>query len=225
MTKTTRLFQLMQALRSSAGPHTAAGLGRDLGVSARTVHRDIRTLRELGATIDGAAGYGFTLVEDGVLPPLGFTDEELEALVLGLREVQEIGDPALALAAAQALRKLQGRLPDRQARRLRHAVLTAHRFTRPEPPAIDVRALRRAAWEERCVSFGYTDAHGAETARTVDPLGLTYLDRSTVLIARCHLRKDFRMFRLDRMRDLEVTEQSFRPRRVPLLREALEAIR
>ena len=221
MSRTHRLFQLMQALRLGPGPHTAARLGEELGVSARSIHRDIATLREMGAVIDGEAGYGFTLIEDNALPPMGFRDTELEALVLGLREVEQIGDPELATAASEALRKLQARLPPRQAHRLRHATLTAHRFDRPVVPDIDVAALRHATWAETAVEFAYRDAQGAATHRRVDPLGIVYFDRASILVAWCHLRQDFRPFRLDRMADLRVTEQSFRPTRVPRLRQAL----
>ncbi len=224
MTRTERLFRLMQALRLGAPPHTAEALAQEMGVSARTIHRDIDALRGLGAVIDGAAGYGFTLVEDATLPPLGFTDTELEALVLGLREAEQIGDPELSAAASQALRKLQGRLPPSQAHRLRHAVLSVHRFHRPDPPGIPVEVLRRATWDELTVRFAYRDAQGAETRRKVDPLGLVFFDRSTILVGWCHLRRDYRPFRLDRMRDLEVTEHSFRPGRVPRLRAALAAL-
>ncbi len=220
MSRTARLFQLMQCLRSGAAPHTARELACDLNVSARTIHRDIDSLRSLGAVIDGAAGFGFTLIEDATLPPLGFNDAELEALVLGLREVEQLGDPDLAASAGAALAKLQGRLPPRQAHRLAHSVLSALRFSPPAKPTIDVTALRQATWDEVAITFGYTDAGGAQTRRKVKPLGLTYMDRSTILIAWCFLRGDFRSFRLDRMSDLQVTDQSFRPNRVSLLRVA-----
>lgn len=220
MSRTARLFQLMQCLRSRPPPSTAAALALDLGVSERTVHRDIDSLRSLGAVIDGAAGFGFTLIEDAALPPLGFTDEELEALVLGLREVEQVGDADLAEAAGTALRKLQGRLPERQSHRLKHSVLSAHRFSPPAAASIRVVDLRRATWDEMAVEFAYSDASGRPSVRRVKPLGLSYMDRSTVLIAWCELRQDFRVFRLDRMSELIVTEQSFRPHRVALLRQA-----
>ncbi|OIQ34256.1 MAG: transcriptional regulator [Roseobacter sp. MedPE-SWchi] len=224
MSRTHRLFHLMQLLRRGAGPKTAAQLGQDLGVSGRSIHRDIATLRQLGAVIDGEAGYGFTLIEDNALPPLGFRDLELEALVLGLREVEQIGDPDLAEAAAEALRKLQGRLPERQSHRLRHAVLSAHRFERPPLPGITLSDLRQATWDEVEIGFAYTDFKGTQTQRRVRPLGLIYLDRSNVLIAWCLMRRDFRIFRLDRMAALQLTETSFRPRRIPMLRDALAQI-
>ncbi len=225
MSRTARLFQLMQALRSGPSPRTSGQLAQDLGVSPRTVHRDIDALRGLGAVIDGEAGFGFTLIEDATLPPLGFADDELEALVLGLREVQLIGDPALSKAAGEALRKLQGRLPQRQSHRLSHAVLSATRFDRPEAPTIEVSELRQAAWDERTVEFSYTDAKGDDTHRRVDPLSIVYMDRASVLLSWCHLRQDFRVFRLDRIQEMWVTDESFRPNRVPLLREALARIR
>ncbi|MFT4960689.1 MAG: putative DNA-binding transcriptional regulator YafY [Paracoccaceae bacterium] len=169
MSRTARLFQLMQCLRSATPPITADVLAQELDVSAGTVHRDIDSLRGLGAVIDGAAGFGFTLVEDATLPPLGFRDDELEALVLGLREVEQIGDPDLSKAAGAALHKLQGRLPPSQSHRLKHAVLSATRFNRPVVPVISVADLRRATWDEMSVDIAYTDVNGAETQRRVDP--------------------------------------------------------
>ncbi len=225
MSRTHRLFQLMQCLRGGGAPHTAAALARELAVSARTIHRDIDTLRGLGAVIDGAAGYGFTLIEDLSLPPLSFDDDESEALVLGLREVQQIGDPDLAAAAGRALAKLQSRLPPRQSHRLQHAVLSARRFQTPAPPGVPVALLRRATRDELAVDFAYRDEAGTPTQRRVNPLGMVYMDSATVLVAWCHLRRDYRVFRLDRMAGLAVSEQSFRPRRVAMLREAMARLR
>jgi predicted DNA-binding transcriptional regulator YafY len=225
MSRTHRLFQMMQILRRLSPPVTAAAIARDMQVSQRTVYRDIDALRSLGAVIDGAVGFGYTLIEDATLPPLAFEDDELEALVLGLRDVAEIGDPALAVAARSALAKIRARVPPRQAHRLRHAVLSAHRFGARPPVSIDVAALRAATWDEVAVRFHYRDAQGAETERQVLPLGLVYLDQSNVLLAWCQLRQDYRTFRLDRMCDLERTAESFRPRRVPMLRAHLDLIR
>ena len=222
MARTERLFQLMQVLRRLPAPITADALAQETGVSPRTLYRDIDTLRGLGAVIDGAPGYGYRLIEDAHLPPLGFEDDELEALILGLREVAAVADPALAEAAGAALAKLRARLPERQAHRLQHAVLVAHRFDPPPAPAIDARVLRRACWDERVVRFGYTDKDGAGTRREVKPLSIMLFDRSHCLLAWCLTRDDYRVFRLDRMRELDVTDTSFRPERVPLLRDYVD---
>jgi predicted DNA-binding transcriptional regulator YafY len=219
MSRTDRLFQLMQALRDLPAPATAQRLAQETGVSERTIYRDIDSLRGLGAVIDGEAGFGFTLVEDASLPPLGFVPEEIEALVVGLNEVMEVGDPALSKAAKSALNKLKSRLPEGQAHRLKHAVLSARRFEKPPLPGIDPAVLRQAAWEERTVAFHYADAQGARSVREADPLSIVFMKTAHCLLAFCHLRQEFRAFRLDRMSELSVTERSFRPRRIPMLRD------
>lgn len=221
MSRTARLFQLMQSLRRHAPPVTARQLADDTGVSLRTLYRDIEALRGLGAIIDGTAGYGYALTEDAALPPMMFEDEEIEAIVLGLREVQAVADPALAQSAQNALTKLQARLPDAQAHRLQHAVLHAQRFIQPPMPTIDVRALRQATWDERTIEMDYVDAEGRATTRRVDPLSIVFLKETHNLIAWCHLRQAYRNFRLDRMQNLAVTDDSFRPRRIPMLRAAI----
>lgn len=225
MNRTHRLFQMMTALRRMPAPVRALQLADELGVSLRTIYRDIDGLRGLGAVIDGEAGFGYTLIEDAALPPLGFENDELEALVLGLRDVAVIGDPALARAAQSALAKLTARVPPRQAHRLQHAILDVRRFKRPDPPRINVANLRAATWDEETVSFAYTDAKGATSNREVDPLGIVYMQDTNMLMAWCHLRDDHRVFRLDRMDDLTRTGKSFRPRRVPMLREHVAKIR
>jgi len=220
MSRTDRLFCLLQALRNLPNPVTAARLAEETGVSTRSIYRDVETLRGVGAVIDGTAGFGYVLTEDAALPPLSFGNDEIEALVLGLREVAQIGDPDLVAAAKTALSKLQARLPEGQAQRLKHAVLSAKRFAEIPQPTVDVSTLRRACWDEFEVAFAYSDATGTKTHRTVKPLGITFMDRSNCLLAFCTLRHDFRAFRLDRMQDLHVNQQSFRPQRVPLLRDA-----
>lgn len=225
MNRTHRLFQMMTSLRRLPAPVRALTLAEEMGTSLRTVYRDIEALRGLGAVIDGEAGFGYRLIEDAALPPLGFEDDELEALVLGLRDVAVIGDPALAKAAQSALAKLTARVPPRQAHRLQHAVLDAHRFVSPEPPRVDVSLLRSATWDEETVRFAYRDGKGAETQREVDPLSLVYMQNTSMLMAWCHLRQDFRAFRLDRMDDLTRSGRSFRPRRVSMLRDYMAIVR
>lgn len=225
MTRTHRLFQMMTTLRRLPAPVRAIQLADEMGTSLRTVYRDIDALRGLGAVIDGEAGFGYTLIEDAALPPLGFEDDELEALVLGLRDVAVIGDPALAKAAKSALAKLTARVPPRQAHRLQHAILDARRFVPPAAPRIDVAALRTATWEEETVGFAYVDGKGVASNREVDPLGIVYMQDTNMLMAWCHLRRDFRVFRLDRMDALSRTGRSFRPRRVPMLRDYTARLR
>jgi len=222
MKRPERLIQVMRKLRALPRPVTAERLADELGVTPRTIYRDIDELRASGAVIDGAAGYGYTLVEDPMMPPLRFSEAEVEAIVLGLGYVREIGDPALGTAADEARAKLVAALPAQVRPRADHAVIGMKSLRGRPTPGIDPAILRRAAWEERVVSIRYVDAQGRETAREVWPLLVAYLDDVDLLIAWCTLRKDHRTFRVDRIRGITESKTSFRPRRVPLLREYLE---
>ncbi|GGA30541.1 transcriptional regulator [Amylibacter cionae] len=214
----------MQLLRLLPAPVQAAQLSGELGVSLRTVYRDVDSLRRAGAIIDGAAGFGYTLVEDTAMPPMLFNTDETEALVLGLREVIEIGDPVLADAARNALAKLAASLPDRLSRQMQNSVLSAKRFhSRPEI-TVDVATIRQATRDEQAIHIHYGDAKGAQTERTVWPLSIIFMDQTLMLLAKCQLRQDFRAFRVDRIQKLALTEQSFRPHRTSLLRDALATI-
>src|SRR6478736_9942808 len=102
MSRAARLFDLLQALRRHRRPVAAAVLAEELGVSLRTIYRDVATLIAQGADIAGEAGVGYVLRPGFLLPPLMFDDDEIEALILGLRFVAKRGDDALGLAARNA---------------------------------------------------------------------------------------------------------------------------
>ncbi len=225
MTKSVRLLQLLQEIRLHNPPVTAATLAHAMSVSERTIYRDIQSLRDAGADIDGSAGYGYSLTEDPALPPQIFSRDEIEALVLGLKEVQAIADPALAKAAQHALSKLHANLPPRMKNHLKHAVLHATRL-RPRPQlTIDPAVIRHAAWQETAIDIDYRDVKSNITSRRVYPLSIVYLDESLVLLAYCCMRQATRVFRLDRINALAETDQSFRPQRVRLLANAVKDIR
>jgi predicted DNA-binding transcriptional regulator YafY len=225
MPRSDRLFRLLHALRSLPVPVTAARLAEATEVSVRSIYRDIAALRAAGARIDGEAGYGYALEEDPALPPQSFTRMEIEALLLGLGEVRQSGDDDLAQAAESVAAKVIARLPERQAREAAHAVL---RVFRHRPRAVRQAALsvlREGAWEERAVDIAYRDEAGQVTRRRVWPLAVAYLDEVLLMVAWCCLRQDFRRFRLDRIEAAEPTEESFRPRRVSLLRDYVATLR
>jgi predicted DNA-binding transcriptional regulator YafY len=225
MPRADRLFRLLSALRMLPQPVTAARLAEETGVSERTLYRDIEALRAGGALIDGAAGMGYTLTEDPALPPQMFTRLEVEALVLGLAEVRQSGDPELAKAAQAAQAKIIATLPDRVQRQAVHAVSLAHRYaTRPLLPS-HMATLREAAWEERALDLTYSDIEGRVTRRRIWPLGIVFLDREVQCLAFCCLRQDFRRFKVTRMDEVTPTGETFRPRRVPLLRAYIDQMR
>ena len=224
MSRSIRLLRLLDEIRRLPQPVTADRLAEETGVSVRTIYRDVDGLRAAGARIDGAPGVGYSLSEDPSLPPQTFTRLEIEALVLGLGQVRLSGDPQLTRAAETALAKTVATLPERQQRLAIHAVSQAYRYGTGERPAIDIDALREACWSERAVDIGYVDRAGAATDRRIWPLSLAYLDNALMLLAWCTMRADYRQFRVVRMVSLSVTGDSFRPRRVPMLRTYIERL-
>ena len=219
MAKSDRLFRLLSAFRMLPQPVTAARLAQEVGVSERTLYRDIESLRAGGALIDGAAGVGYTLTEDPALPPQMFTRIEVEALVLGLAEVQQAGDIALAQAAKAALAKIIATLPERVQRQALHAVSETYRFQRRPPAPPHLGLIRECCWQERMIDISYTDAAGEVSQRRIWPLSVVFLDHMLMLLAYCTLRQGFRKFLLHRIETVAAADAHFRPRRVPLLRE------
>ncbi|MEP2717520.1 YafY family protein [Pseudophaeobacter sp.] len=219
MAKTDRLFRLLHLIRGLHPPVTAARLAAAMEVSERTIYRDIDSLRAAGARIEGEAGLGYTMTEDPALPPQTFSQIEIEALTLGLADVNQRGDRDLAQAANDALVKILATLPERQQRQAMHAVNLVHRFSTPLVPTIDMTLLREAIWAEEALEISYRDLKEAQTKRRVLPLAISYHDRAVMLLAWCCKRQDFRSFHVTRIEGYSQTEQSFRPRRVALLRE------
>jgi predicted DNA-binding transcriptional regulator YafY len=225
MARADRLLRLLTALRMLPQPVTAARLADETGVSERTLYRDIDALRAGGALIDGAAGLGYTLTEDPALPPQMFTRLEVEALVLGLAEVRLAGDPALAQAAAAAQAKIVASLPERVQRQALHSVLQTYRYEKRPVAPPHLALIRDAAWDERALDITYRDKDGGVTARRIWPLSVVFLDRELMCLAWCCLRQDYRRFKMGMMAGVTATDESFRPRRVPLLRAFLDQMK
>ena len=208
MRRADRLFQVIQLLRRR-NVVTAAWLASELEVSERTVYRDVRDLVMSGVPIEGEAGVGYMLRRGFDLPPLMFTDAEIEAMVLGARIVTSWGDAALAKAAGEALARVESVLPDRLRSRLNETRLFAPGFHVPRAIIERLPQLRTAMESRRKVRLGYTSADGTETVRVVRPIGLFFWGYGWSLAAWCELRTAFRSFRLDRIRALEVLDERF----------------
>jgi len=202
-----RLFQIVQLLRARRLV-TAAEISRELEVSARTIYRDVADLVASGVPIDGEAGVGYALARGFDLPPLMFDAEEIGALVLGARMVQAFGDEALARRAKSVLTKVEAVVPERLRQGFARPEWHVWRGLRKEVRA-HVESLRRGIDERRKLAFRYTDEKGAETVRTVRPLCLAFWGPLWTAGAWCELRADFRNFRPDRMRAVELLEERF----------------
>lgn len=220
MARTDRLMRLMDLLRRMAPPVTAAQLAEATDVSPRQLYRDIATLRAGGALIDGEAGVGYVLTEDPALPPQSFSRLEIEALLLAVQALDRLGDAEINEAARAAMSRIIATLPGDQPRQAMHAVMRSF-ASGPDraPPVIDLSVLRQACWDEMALRITYTDMAGKSSDRVIWPLGLSYGDQSLMLLAHCRLRLDYRMFHINRISHMAMSGDSFRPMRVPLMRD------
>jgi predicted DNA-binding transcriptional regulator YafY/glutathione S-transferase len=198
MSRIHRLFGLLQILRRHRNPVSGAALAAETGISLRTLYRDVATLQSMGAEIDGEPGLGYVLRPGFLMPPLMFSDTEIEALALGARWVARRTDDELSGAATDALAKISAVLPDDLRRRLDDdALLIGHGWEKPQ--AVPLSLLRKALNSERKLSITYRDEKGARTERVIWPVTLGFFESTRVLAAWCELRQGFRHFRLDRI--------------------------
>lgn len=218
MSRAQRLLDLIQTLRRHRFPVTGAALAGELGISLRTLYRDIATLQAQGASIEGEPGLGYVLRPGFMLPPLMFSEEEIEALVLGSRWVADRGDDRLGAAAGNAIAKIAAVLPaDLRASLEASALLVGPSKPGPEEK-IDLATIRQSIRTERKVEIAYRDLRDAPSSRTIWPFALAFFDRVRVVVAWCELRQGFRHFRVDRIVSLHVTEQRYPQRRQALLK-------
>ncbi|MBC3861516.1 YafY family transcriptional regulator [Undibacterium jejuense] len=218
MSRSERLLQLMQMLRRYRYPVTAVTLSQELGISVRSVYRDIASLQAQGAKIAGEAGIGYVLQDGFTLPPLMFSAEEIEAIVLGSRWVVERGDEKLAEAARDALAKIAAVLPVAEKRELETAgLLVGPRFDNQGNDAL-LRDIRFAIRNEYKLTLDYQDENGTLSKRVVWPCALAFFEQVRMVVAWCELRQDFRHFRTDRIQSLHSAKERFPQSRASLLK-------
>lgn len=216
MSRSERLLDLVQTLRRHRRPVSGRALAAELGVSLRTLYRDIATLQGQGAPIEGEAGLGYVLKAGFFLPPLMLDDEQIEALVLGARWVAKQPDDRLARAAADLIAKVAAVLPpDLRSGLDANALLVGPPAERTE--GVDLAAIREAIRRERKLSITYRDATGTASRRLVWPFALGFFEKARVVAAWCESRQDFRHFRTDRIEALAVLPDRYPRRRQALL--------
>ena len=219
MSRAERLLDLMQNLRLRRRPVAGAALADELGVSLRTLYRDIAALQAQGARIAGEAGLGYVLKPGFTLPPLMFSLEEVEALALGAHWVDGRSDEGLSKAARGALAKIAAILPPDRADALDWPTLIAGPSPTGEREAANLQLVRAALNGERKLGFAYEDKDGRRSARVVWPVAVGFFDNARMLAAWCEARSAFRHFRLDRMEGPAVSDQRLPRSRRMLLRE------
>jgi predicted DNA-binding transcriptional regulator YafY len=208
MRRADRLFQLVGLLRTR-GFSTGQQLAESLGVSKRTVYRDIRDLERSGVPIRGEAGVGYRLERGLEMPPLTFSEAEIEALVLGARIVGAWSDHELASASESALQRLESVLPEPLRRVIATTPLFAPDFGRRRSMVEWLPLIRQAIADRRRLRFEYVRADGEASARTVRPLALYFWGNKWTLASWCETRADYRSFRPDRMSGLQRLDGAF----------------
>ena len=224
MSRTERLLDLLQILRRHRAPVSGSSLAAELDISIRTLYRDIATLQGQGAEIEGEPGLGYVLRPGFMLPPLMFSIDELEALILGAQWAgRQSDDSRLSKAAGSALSKIGAVLPDDLRREIDAGTLYVTE-RRNRPVQVDPSLLRDAIRKEIKLRIGYRDDAGAETERVIWPFVIGFFEQHKVVGAWCELRNDYRHFRIDRIASLAATGERAPRRRHAMLKEWRELL-
>jgi predicted DNA-binding transcriptional regulator YafY len=208
MRRTERLFHIIQCLRARRQPTTAADLATELGVSLRTLYRDMAELIAQQVPIRGEAGVGYVIDSSYDMPPLMLTPDELEAAVLGATWVAQRGDETLARGARDLIAKITAVVPERLRPVIVNAGLSAFTFARVEPDGFDVGVVRAAIRTHRKLRIAYCDAANESSERCVWPVTLGYTEQYRMIAAWCELRGGFRHFRADRVRSCTALDEA-----------------
>ena len=209
MRRTDRFFEIIQLLRSTSRPLTARRIAEDLETSSRTIYRDIAALQSMRVPIEGEAGVGYVMRSGFDLPPLMFSAEETEAIMVGLALVKRTGDVGLQRSALSVGRKIAHVLPTEQVTPIVNGALKVSPSEAIPPSRIDLRSTRDAIRNEEKLQITYCDLEDKRTYRRVWPLAIIYYIELIVLAAWCELREDFRHFRADRITACSLTGDRF----------------
>ena len=217
--RTSRLLNLLQILRRSRYPVSGHELAQKLGISIRTLYRDIATLQAEGADIEGEPGVGYVLNKGFFLPPLMFSEEELSAFMLGMKWVARFGDKSLSEASKQMIAKVERVVPETV---LEAAAAMPHGVGEPAEETFngeDLSDLRAAIKQERKLKMIYQKPGGDPAERIIWPIAIGYFPTGRVLVGWCETSKGFRHFRTDRIRSRTQMADGFPKRRSDLYRE------
>ncbi len=210
MRKASRLFEIIQILRLARQPVTAAAIAGRLEVTVRSIYRDIAALQAMRVPVEGERGIGYILRPGFDLPPLMFSIEETEAVVLALALLERQGDAELKAAARRAGDKIAGAVPPPLRQTFSARALHAWGTTPRQPDGIDLASVRRAIRDEEKLLIDYRDEYGRASERTIRPIALIYYSETANVVAWCELRQAIRNFRADRVEACTATGTHFR---------------
>lgn len=210
-------MNLIEECRRHRRPVSGSDLTQALRVSIRTLYRDIASLRALGADIEGEPGLGYILRSGFLLPPVMFTVEEVDALILGSRWVADRADKPLAEAARKAMARLTAVMPNELVDRVEAKYLLVGPSEHSLQETIDMSVVRRAIHLERKLLIHYIDSTGKTSERVIWPFLVSYFDGGRLISAWCELRDGIRHFRTDRIALLSEISSRYPRRRHDLL--------
>ncbi len=219
MNKTERLLDLLQILRGYRFPVSGERLAERLGVSIRTLYRDIASLQAMGAEIEGEVGVGYILKPSFFLPPLMFTHTEIQALLLGARWVSQYGDAPLSKAATEALDKVIAVLPV-------NIKSSANAYSlRVGPPASeslakeDLTVLREAIANQHKIDITYKGENKKQIQCIVWPFTIGYFTEGRILVAWNENQNEFQHFKTNQIALLNVLDERYTRAKDALFRE------
>lgn len=210
MRRADRLIKIVHYLRRMRYAVTAQKIADDFGICQRTVYRDIQDLMNSGVPIYGEAGVGYIIDKKYHLPPVMFDPDELEAIALGINMVNSWTDERFSEKANNALEKIQAVLPENLLGEMQQ--LATHSVTSRAkiPWEVSFSEVRECIRGKRKISFSYTDVNEKKSRRTVRPLALVFFGPVWLVVSWCEKRRDFRNFRLDRMKNMKIPGSTFR---------------
>ena len=219
-----RLFRLLDLMRLRSTPVTAASLADELGVSVRSVYRDIADLQAMGAPIRGEGGIGYVMERGYFLPSLRFETDELDAIILGLKLVTERAAPLLDGAAQRAAAKISSALGEAQRDSMVDSALEAgpHSTANGDGNVQLFATVRTAIAAKETLTIGYQNAVGRSSTREARPLGLTLFENDWLLTIWCEIAQDFRHLRLDRITSLNGSGKRFRIEKGKRFKDAID---
>ncbi len=223
MRRADRLLRIVQILRRHSQPLRGIAIAEELEVGLRTVYRDIADLMTNGVPIRGEAGMGYVLEKGYDLPPLMFTADEIEAIILGLHFVAGRGDSTLKRAVKDTIAKIGVVLPTDLTPLLNETALIVPPHWNQVEDKVDLSMVRRAVREQRKMSLTYCDERATISRRVIWPLAISYLDEVRIIVSWCELREDFRHFRTDRIAACEIATERYRQNRNTLMKKWSES--
>lgn len=193
---------------------TAEQIAAHYEISVRTVYRDLAALGEAGVPIVAEAGVGYRLMNGYHMPPVMFTEEEAAALLLSAKVTGQVGDKSISNALDSALLKIRSILPVERRdylARLQQSTSVWLKVPRAAEAMQALMPMQEAIVRRRCLSLRYDAAsRGDITTRVVEPVGLVFYARQWHLIAFCRLRQAFRDFRVDRLMECAVLQETYK---------------